>query len=544
MLDKFEVVLPHSDERAHRRHPGFHTFYMNQIDMGLKFPIPKFISSLCQHIKISPSQLAPNSYSFLLAPAILLRYHNIPLIPYVLMQLVHIKRQGPGKFYLSHKGDHTFIKGNPSSHKGWMSRFFYVKRAGNKRNPWRKGVELVRDLGTAVFCLSHVIIHIRAHDSPGLTFALFLPLADERMGKAAMLKAWDEVEEGSSMAATPLKKAAKKRKASTPAEKESRRHKKKGASSLGSRSAPTTETCQEPTPPVQTIEERPDPTPVVNIPEAFSLKMGPTKEAGPGRVPPLDFFEDSLVVSASGAVATRFLCHIAPDRDIGRLSGASISSNLASALDWKGEVIKRLTRAQRETNDLRRHFDDMTEHCTQLEMRLAEVEAPRADDERAAEARRADLETRGLRLEAERAALMAEKRAMVKEKESLEAKKATMRSKLDETKARAEEEAGRLRSEAIHASDLGKEEFLKSSEFDTLCAKKVVSYFKVGFEGCVAQFRANDYSEEEHPAPFLDVKKALMDIPDEDEEEADEEEEEEDDADATPPPPPSNSPKP
>ncbi|KZV20635.1 hypothetical protein F511_22049 [Dorcoceras hygrometricum] len=82
------------------------------------------------------SQLAPNSYSFLLALAVFLSYHEIPLIPYVLMQLVQIKRLGSGKFYISHKGDHTFIKGNPSSHKGWMSRFFYVKRDG-KRNPWK-----------------------------------------------------------------------------------------------------------------------------------------------------------------------------------------------------------------------------------------------------------------------------------------------------------------------------------------------------------------------------------------------------------------------
>ncbi|KZV23390.1 hypothetical protein F511_09135 [Dorcoceras hygrometricum] len=135
-MGKFEVVLPHPDERAHRPSPGFHTFYINQIEMGLRFPIPRFIAALCHHIKISPSQLAPNSYSFLLAFAVLLCYHDLPLIPYVLMQLIQIKRLGPGKFYISHKGDHTFIKGNPSFHKGWMSRFFYIK-CDRMRDPWR-----------------------------------------------------------------------------------------------------------------------------------------------------------------------------------------------------------------------------------------------------------------------------------------------------------------------------------------------------------------------------------------------------------------------
>ncbi|KZV40199.1 hypothetical protein F511_05676, partial [Dorcoceras hygrometricum] len=49
-------------------------------------------------------------------------------------------------------------------------------------------------------------------------------------------------------------------------------------------------------------------------------------------------------------------------------------------------------------------------------------------------------------------------------------------------------------------------------------------------------FRANGYSEEEHPAPFLDMKKALMEMSDEDEE-AEEEDEEEDASgnEATPP---------
>ncbi|KZV20049.1 hypothetical protein F511_15292 [Dorcoceras hygrometricum] len=87
-MGKFEVVIPHPDERAHRPPPGFHTFYMNQIEMGLRFPIPRFIAAFCRHIQLSPSQLAPNSYSFLLALALLLSYHDIPLIPYVLMQLV------------------------------------------------------------------------------------------------------------------------------------------------------------------------------------------------------------------------------------------------------------------------------------------------------------------------------------------------------------------------------------------------------------------------------------------------------------------------
>ncbi|KZV33154.1 hypothetical protein F511_18170 [Dorcoceras hygrometricum] len=44
---------------------------------------------------------------------------------------------GAGKFYLSHKSDLGFIGVNPSSHKGWMNRFFYVRRVGRMRNCWK-----------------------------------------------------------------------------------------------------------------------------------------------------------------------------------------------------------------------------------------------------------------------------------------------------------------------------------------------------------------------------------------------------------------------
>ncbi|KZV18933.1 hypothetical protein F511_26813 [Dorcoceras hygrometricum] len=59
MFDKFEVVLLDPEEMAHHPPRGFHTSYINQLDMGLRFPLPRFITALYQHIKISPSQLAP-----------------------------------------------------------------------------------------------------------------------------------------------------------------------------------------------------------------------------------------------------------------------------------------------------------------------------------------------------------------------------------------------------------------------------------------------------------------------------------------------------
>ncbi|KZV31038.1 hypothetical protein F511_14978 [Dorcoceras hygrometricum] len=132
----YEVVIPPIHARAHRPPAGFHTFYINQIDRGLRFPLPTFIASLCHYIGVSPSQLAPNSYSSLLSLAILLKFHGVTLSTYVLMQLVTIKRLVPGKFYISNKKEFGFIGGNPSSHKGWMSRYFFIRRISGRENFW------------------------------------------------------------------------------------------------------------------------------------------------------------------------------------------------------------------------------------------------------------------------------------------------------------------------------------------------------------------------------------------------------------------------
>ncbi|KZV56968.1 hypothetical protein F511_18588 [Dorcoceras hygrometricum] len=493
-MGKFEVVIPHPDERAHRPPPGFHTFYMNQIEMGLRFPIPRFIAAFCRHIQLSPSQLAPNSYSFLLALAVLLSYHELPLIPYVLMQLVQIKRLGPGKFYLSHKEDHTFNKGNPSSHKGWMSRFFYIK-CDIMRDPWRcemhwrdSAVTLVPRTPDRAPSLTPFLeaINGKSYNAPELIKEDLLCLykfsrkgvelfgnLDERMGKAELLRAMQE-------AAVASPKKSTKRKAPSMVEKEARgeKRKKAGASTSGARTKETSKQKQAPTPPTPSSEE------------------------------PLD--------SPSAIAAIRYICNMAPDRDRRALRKARnadvvghFSTNLAAAVAWGGELVKRLTQTYQKLNASREQFDRAMGQHTKMLARLEELEAHRAREEGEAKAQRKALE----------AQLAAEKEAHEAEK----AARALLEAELEEVKARAGQEAERLKIES-------REEFLKSPEFDTLLGKKAGGYFKNGFRGCLAQWRANGYSEEEHPASFLDVQQAIIEMADE-EEEGEEEEKEEGDED-------------
>ncbi|KZV47687.1 myosin heavy chain-related protein [Dorcoceras hygrometricum] len=306
--------------------------------------------------------------------------------------------RGPGKFYLSHKGDHAFIKGNLSSHKGWMSRFFFVKRVGKKRDPWKCDMFWRDNIYTFTPRTPDRspnldsfldVMHEKSYNAPRLIqedLLCFFGFSrrgvelvgdlHERMGKTERLQLMEEeTAAGSSGVAAPSKKATKKRRASTPAEKEARREKRKKKKeevpAPEARGAPTSETHRE-VPSIQEPEARP-----IDADHQYSL--GLSREGG--------------AVGASGS----------------------------------------------------------------------------------------------------------------------------------RTKARVAEDAERMRGEDANAWALVKEEFLQSSEFERLCTKKSVAYFKSGFEGAVAQFRANGYPEVEHPAPFLDAKKALRDMP-EDEEEAAEEE--------------------
>ncbi|KZV48912.1 hypothetical protein F511_09700 [Dorcoceras hygrometricum] len=401
MSDSFEVMIPGLNERAHRPPRGFHSFYINQLEMGLRFPRPRFTSRSLPAYQDKSKSTSPQSYSFL------------------------------------------FL---------WLSS---------------------SDTTTCLW-------------SP-----TFLCNADERMGKAELVKAMQEEARASGEVGQPTK-AVKKRPAASSAEEEAHREKrakKKGASTSGTRPGEDPKMTREPTPMTLTSEETPDQPPVITILEASS----PARGKGPERALPLDFSKDSLVDSPTGVVATKFICNMVPDRDLLVLKRAKdieavghFAANLTSAMDWGGEVVRRLTRA----------------HRTGL----------RAQDEVVAVTQRKELEAE---LAAEKEARAAEKRALG-----------------------AELERANARAERV------KEDFLKSPEFDSLLEKKAWGYFKDGFWGCLAQFRSNGYSEEEHPASFLNLQQALENLGDDDDAEDEEEEQEEgevgDDTEANTP----NSPKP
>ncbi|KZV36757.1 hypothetical protein F511_38054 [Dorcoceras hygrometricum] len=276
---------------------------------------------------------------------------NLKIADIATIKEKEIKRLGPEKFYISHKGDHTFIKGNPSSHKGWMSMFFYIK-CDSMRDPWRCEMHWRDNVFThsprtpdRTPSLTPFLEAMRgkSYNSPELIkedLLCFFKFSrkgvelvgdlDERMGKAELLQAMQEAAHASGEVA-PHKKVTKKRKAPSLAEKEDHgeKRKKASASSSGVQKEEVSKKNQASTPRTPTSEEAADVPPVLTTAEASSLGKGPE------RGPPFDPSRDSLVESPSAVAATRYICNMAPDRDLKVLrkaDGAEVIGHFAANL--------------------------------------------------------------------------------------------------------------------------------------------------------------------------------------------------------------------
>ncbi|KZV14410.1 hypothetical protein F511_43399 [Dorcoceras hygrometricum] len=68
-----------------------------------------------------------------------------------------------------------------------------------------------------------------------------------------------------------------------------------------------------------------------------------------------------------------------------------------------------------------------------------------------------------------------------------------LQEEIKEVEEEAEEKIKRVQEEAESSWEKRKEDFLKSDEFDRLCATRALSIFQKGFDGCLAQIRDNGY---------------------------------------------------
>ncbi|KZV52357.1 hypothetical protein F511_22560 [Dorcoceras hygrometricum] len=173
----------------------------------------------------------------------------------------------------------------------------------------------------------------------------------------------------------------------------------------------------------------------------------------------------------------------------------TVGLHFMQSLAWFGEAANRFSKVRAEVIKTKRSMDGMLGRHEALMKQLEEIQTKEN----------------------------VEKESLFAELESARAEVQTLKAQMQSLEARAQRseeeiklhlaEVEKLQEEKANYWALEKEKFLKSKDFYSLCLKKAVMYFDKGFDGCLAQFRANGYSEEEHPASFLDVEQALVDMP-------------------------------
>ncbi|KZV37586.1 dynein heavy chain [Dorcoceras hygrometricum] len=251
--------------------------------------------------------------------------------------------------------------------------------------------------------------------------------------------------------------------------------------------------------PKETMIE-PAPTTVLGGPTSEPVgTAGKHPEQQPTEVPYvlLDTSMISFVADPSGLVSLDFTRHLSPTRILTWCSEPPTLRLLIPSLVWSDEAANRLTQARDEVVMTRRSMYEVLGRHNDLMKHLEKLRAQKDGEN----------ESLLLELEATRAKVHSSKAQV----QSLEAQ--IQRSEEENKGLQAEVE--KLRGEVENSWQLGKEKFLQSKEFDTLCSQRALVYFEHGFNGWLARFRANGYSESEHPALFLDVEQALADMPEE-----------------------------
>lgn len=116
-----------STDRPHRPPPGNYCFFVGQLEGGLRFSIPLIYFQILDFYGITINQLSFNAFRILVRAVIVFGHLEISLTPLVFHSLFQLKMVESGVFYFASRFDCQFLRGMPTSHKGWKSFYFFVR---------------------------------------------------------------------------------------------------------------------------------------------------------------------------------------------------------------------------------------------------------------------------------------------------------------------------------------------------------------------------------------------------------------------------------
>ncbi|THU50635.1 hypothetical protein C4D60_Mb06t22360 [Musa balbisiana] len=122
--EDFTLIALEPGQRAYDPIPKGFALTVDALEAGLRLPLHLIISSCVSWWCVSPSQIAPNSWRYLVAFLGECHYAGITPTQSLFLSCFRLSR-GSGGYYLSARPGFR-VSGAPSSNNGCKGRFFYV----------------------------------------------------------------------------------------------------------------------------------------------------------------------------------------------------------------------------------------------------------------------------------------------------------------------------------------------------------------------------------------------------------------------------------
>ncbi|XP_059668993.1 uncharacterized protein LOC132314110 [Cornus florida] len=125
---------PKPEDRCSSIRLGEVCFFESTFAAGLRFPIHPFVEEILSHLKIAPSQIAPNSWRIIIGCLIVWgKCGNGRLTVNQFLHFYYPKKKKDNFWYFQCRSKKTFILvATHENNKGWKSRFFFISGAYGK----------------------------------------------------------------------------------------------------------------------------------------------------------------------------------------------------------------------------------------------------------------------------------------------------------------------------------------------------------------------------------------------------------------------------
>ncbi|CAL9101413.1 unnamed protein product, partial [Musa textilis] len=123
--EEYILAAPEAGQRAFDPVPRGFALTLDALEAGLRLPLHHIIVSCLSLWRVSPSQITPNSWRYLVAFLGECHYAGITPTRDLFLSCFRLFKGSGGYFLAARTGFR--VSGAPTNNKGWKRRFFFVR---------------------------------------------------------------------------------------------------------------------------------------------------------------------------------------------------------------------------------------------------------------------------------------------------------------------------------------------------------------------------------------------------------------------------------